>query len=127
MGRWQTLNTNPLIICDTGHNLDGIKLVLENINQVNYKQLHFVIGMVKDKDISKILGLLPQNAIYYFCAPQLERAKPANELRLEAKNFNLLGKDYKSVNEALLAAKEGTNQNDFIFIGGSTFVVAEVV
>ena len=127
MGRWQTLQKEPLIICDTGHNLDGIKLVLENINQVNYKQLHFVIGMVKDKDISKILSLLPQNAIYYFCAPQIERAKTAEELQLEAKKFGLIGYYYDGVKEALKEAKKNANKDDLIFIGGSTFVVAEVV
>jgi dihydrofolate synthase/folylpolyglutamate synthase len=127
MGRWQTLQSNPLIICDTGHNLDGMKLVLENINQVDYEQLHLVIGMVKDKDISKILALLPQNATYYFCAPNIERAKLALELKLEAKTFGLIGEDYPSVELAVLEAKKNANKNDFIFIGGSTFVVAEVV
>jgi dihydrofolate synthase/folylpolyglutamate synthase len=127
MGRWQTLQSNPLIICDTGHNLDGVKLVLENINQVDYEQLHLVIGMVKDKDISKILALFPQNATYYFCAPNIERAKPANELKTEALNFGLIGEAYESVTIALSTAKKNANKNDFIFIGGSTFVVAEVV
>jgi dihydrofolate synthase/folylpolyglutamate synthase len=127
MGRWQTLQSNPLIICDTGHNLDGMKLVLENINQVDYEHLHLVIGMVKDKDITKILALLPQSATYYFCAPKIERAKPASELKLEAKEFGLIGNDYQSVELAVLEAKKSANKNDFIFIGGSTFVVAEVV
>lgn len=127
MGRWQTLATNPLIICDTGHNLDGVKLVLENINQVNYQKLHLVIGMVKDKDIFKILSLFPKNATYYFCSPKLERAKPAPELQLEAQTFGLIGEAYESVDVALLVAKKNANKEDFIFIGGSTFVVAEVV
>jgi dihydrofolate synthase/folylpolyglutamate synthase len=127
MGRWQTLENNPLIICDTGHNLDGIKVVLENINQINYEKLHLIIGMVKDKDISKMLSLFPKNATYYFCSPNIERAKQATELQLEARNFGLIGDAYESVEQALLAAKKNANKKDFIFIGGSTFVVAEVV
>ncbi|MBC7654221.1 MAG: bifunctional folylpolyglutamate synthase/dihydrofolate synthase, partial [Oligoflexus sp.] len=97
MGRWQTLAENPLVICDTGHNEDGIKEVLNNINQTKFDHLHFVIGMVKDKDISKILSLLPTDATYYFCAPKLERAKPADQLKEEASKFNLKGLAYADV------------------------------
>jgi len=127
MGRWQTLNNNPLIICDTGHNEDGIREVMKNINLTPHQGLHMVIGMVKDKDISKILTLLPQSALYYFCQPDIPRAKPANELKTEAGEFGLSGDFYPSVNAALNAAKENAGINDLIFIGGSTFVVAEIV
>jgi dihydrofolate synthase/folylpolyglutamate synthase len=127
MGRWQTLRNDPLIICDTGHNEDGIREVMKNINLTPHQDLHMVIGMVKDKDISKILTLLPQSASYYFCQPDIPRAKPANELKTEAGEFGLNGDFYPSVNAALNAAKENAGINDLIFIGGSTFVVAEIV
>jgi dihydrofolate synthase/folylpolyglutamate synthase len=127
MGRWHTLNYNPQIICDTGHNEDGIREVMKNINLTPHKNLHMVIGMVKDKDISKILSLLPQKAFYYFCQPDIPRAKPANDLKLEASKFGLTGAFYPSVRAALHAAKENAGNNDLIFIGGSTFVVAEII
>lgn len=126
MGRWQTLQQNPLIICDTGHNEDGIKEVLKNIDATQHKKLHFVIGMVKDKEISKILNLLPKNASYYFCRPDLERAKPAEELQQEANSLGLNGKAYPNVLMAKNAAIDAANSDDLIFIGGSTFVVADL-
>ena len=127
MGRWQTLQEKPLVICDTGHNEDGIKEVLYNISLTPHQQLRMVIGMVKDKEISKILNLLPKNAIYYFCSPNLERAKPAGELQEEAFKFGLIGEAFPSVNSALFRAKTDAKDSDLIFVGGSTFVVAEVV
>ncbi len=126
-GRWQTLSTQPIVICDTGHNEDGIKEVLKNIAVTPFKKLHIVLGMVKDKDITKVLSLLPNYAQYYFCAPQLERAKPADELANEAAAVGLKGKVFQSVEKALASAKEEAAQDDLIFVGGSTFVVAEVV
>ncbi len=127
MGRWQTINSNPLVICDTGHNEDGIREVLKNINVLPYEKLHMVIGMVKDKDISNILKLLPVNATYYFCQPDIPRAKAAEELAAEAKILNLFGQVYPSVNEALKTAKKNACARDLVFVGGSTFVVAEVL
>lgn len=127
MGRWQIISKKPLIICDTGHNIDGINEVLKNIHSTPYKQLHMVIGMVKDKDARKILEILPKNASYYFCQPDLERAKPAVELALEGAAFGLNGGIYDSVQDALHAAKTNASEKDLIFIGGSTFVVAEVL
>jgi len=100
---------------------------MKNISITPHQNLHMVIGMVKDKDISKILTLLPQKAFYYFCQPDIPRAKPANELQLEAREFGLKGEYYTSVNAALDAAKENAENNDLIFIGGSTFVVAEII
>ncbi len=126
-GRWQTLQKKPLIICDTGHNQEGINEVLKNINNLIYNKLHIVIGMVSDKDTHKILSLLPQNASYYFCAPSLPRALPAQQLQADALLFGLLGDFYPSVNDALTVAKIKASDDDFIFVGGSTFVVAEVV
>ncbi len=127
MGRWQTLSKQPLIICDTGHNEDGIREVLKNIEVTPHDNLHIVMGMVKDKDISKILGLLPQTARYYFCQPNIPRAKPANELKIEAYAFNLMGESYETIPLALQTAKSQAAKDDLIFVGGSTFVVAEVV
>jgi len=126
-GRWQTISTDPLVICDTGHNEDGIREVLKNIDTVKYQKLHMVIGMVKDKDISKVLSLLPKNAFYYFCQPDLERAKPVEELAEEAAAFGLKGSIHTSVKDALKAAKEQAEKVDLIFVGGSTFVVAEAI
>jgi dihydrofolate synthase / folylpolyglutamate synthase len=127
MGRWQTLNTSPLVICDTGHNADGIKEVLENIAATPYENLHMVIGMVKDKDISRILRMLPKEARYYFCQPDIPRAKEAEALKAEAEAAGLNGQVYSSIRQALDAAKNAAGINDLIFLGGSTFVVAEVV
>lgn len=126
-GRWQTLSKNPLVICDTGHNKAGITEVVQNIQQTPHEQLHMVIGMVKDKDITAVLSLLPQNANYYFCQPELERALPAQELAKQAANFNLKGQVFNSVSTALAEAKLKAQPKDLIFVGGSTFVVAEII
>ena len=126
-GRWQTLSKNPLIICDTGHNKAGITEVIKNIESVNYQNLHMVIGMVKDKDIDGVLALLPKNATYYFCHPTLERALPANELATQAAKFKLKGETFQNVETALSRAKGRANPKDLIFVGGSTFVVAEIL
>lgn len=126
-GRWQTVSKKPLVICDTGHNKAGITEVLQNIKNTPYEQLHVVMGMVKDKDISGVLALLPTDATYYFCQPQLERALPATELATQALQFGLKGKTYTGVNEALTAAKQNAKPKDLVFVGGSTFVVAEMI
>lgn len=126
-GRWQTLGENPLIICDTGHNIGGITEVVQNINDTPHDQLHVVIGMVKDKDISGVLKLLPKEAHYYFCQPELERALPAAELAEEAKQYGLIGDVFPTVQFAFHAAKDNADSNDMVFVGGSTFVVAEVL
>lgn len=125
-GRWQTINENPLIICDTGHNEGGIREIVQQITQTKYHHLHMVIGMVKDKDVSKVLSLLPKEAMYYFCEASIPRAMPANELCAKAEDFGLKGVIFKNVNDAIQAAKENSSSNDFIFVGGSTFVVAEI-
>lgn len=126
-GRWQILGEHPLVICDTGHNLAGIQEVLANINATPHDQLHIVIGMLKDKDVTSVLELLPENAKYYFCQPDLERAMPAKELAEKASVFNLQGQVYQTVNSALSFAKTSAKPADMIFIGGSTFIVAEVL
>ncbi|PTQ94131.1 dihydrofolate synthase/folylpolyglutamate synthase [Mucilaginibacter yixingensis] len=126
-GRWQTLNEHPLTICDTGHNPDGIAEVLQNIASVPHQQLHFVIGMVNDKDISKVLNMLPKDAIYYFCRPDIPRGLDAGELQQQAATFSLKGETYPSVKDALKAAQANATDADLVFAGGSTFVVAEIV
>ncbi|WP_419800421.1 bifunctional folylpolyglutamate synthase/dihydrofolate synthase [Mucilaginibacter sp.] len=126
-GRWQVLGRNPLIICDTGHNPEGIAEVLINISATRYRHLHFVLGMVADKDSSKILSLLPQHATYYFCKPNIPRGLSAETLKHQAAGFSLQGDDFSSVKEALAAAKNNASPDDLIFAGGSTFVVAELV
>jgi dihydrofolate synthase/folylpolyglutamate synthase len=126
-GRWQTLQKTPLVICDTGHNEDGIKEVLKNIANTPHQNLHMVWGMVKDKDVRKILALLPKEASYYFCQPNIPRGKLAEELAKEAQQYELKGEAYASVAEAYQQALSNAKPNDLIFVGGSTFVVAEVL
>lgn len=127
MGRWQVLQHQPLVICDTGHNEDGINEVLKNIGLAKYNKLHFVLGIVNDKDIVTILKLLPKNATYYFCKANIPRGLDAQLLGEQAAKQNLLGNSYKTVKEAMKAAIKQAAANDLIFIGGSTFTVAEVV
>jgi dihydrofolate synthase / folylpolyglutamate synthase len=125
-GRWQKLGENPMMICDTGHNVDGVREVVEQLSQYQYKKLFIVLGMVKDKVRSEILALLPKEADYYFCQANIPRALEAHVLAHEALAFDLKGKVVPDVNEAIRQAKEKAGPDDFIFIGGSTFVVAEI-
>lgn len=125
-GRWQVLGNDPIVVCDTGHNEAGIKEVLNQLKCYPYKRLFIVFGMVKDKDVSKILMLLPKDAIYYFCMPKIPRALDAEILFQEAEKYGLKGIVEKDVNVALHKAKAAASQEDFIFIGGSTFVVSEL-
>lgn len=126
-GRWQSLGENPKIICDTGHNEAGISYVVKQIAQQTFKKLHMVIGFVKDKDVEQVLDLLPKEAIYYFCKPNIPRGLEVSVLKEMARRKGLIGKDFTSVEEALATAKKQAETSDFIFIGGSTFVVAEIV
>jgi dihydrofolate synthase/folylpolyglutamate synthase len=126
-GRWEVLSRRPLTICDTGHNPEGMQEVLQNITAIAYHKLHFVLGVVNDKDISKILTILPTNARYYFCKPDIPRGLDAQGLWLKAEGFGLHGDTYPSVRAALEAAQQAAGKDDLVFVGGSTFVVAEVV
>ncbi|WP_294348041.1 folylpolyglutamate synthase/dihydrofolate synthase family protein [uncultured Sphingobacterium sp.] len=126
-GRWQQLSKEPFVICDTGHNEDGIHEVLKNLASTNYDKLHFVIGAMRDKDLTHMLPHLPKDATYYFSAPDMPRALPASELRKEALGFGLNGLDFPSVTAAFDAAKNAYQQGNLIFVGGSNFVVAEVL
>lgn len=125
-GRWQQLGEKPLIYCDTAHNAEGIIEVLKIIETIPYNKLHIVFGMVKDKDIDSVLSLLPKNGTYYFCAAAIPRALDASTLATRAAALNLKGKTISKVSDAIKTAKSMAGPDDLIFIGGSTFVVAEV-
>lgn len=126
-GRWQTISKNPFMICDIGHNEDGIKEVIKNLKNEKYKNLHFILGVVNDKDVKAMLKQLPKNARYYFTNAKIARALPANELKTIASSYKLNGDAYSSVKKAISSAKKNYKQGDLIFVGGSNFVVAEVV
>ncbi|MBX2946917.1 MAG: bifunctional folylpolyglutamate synthase/dihydrofolate synthase [Cyclobacteriaceae bacterium] len=123
-GRWQQLGQAPLTVCDTGHNIDGVKMIVEQIETLDYRRLHMVWGMVKDKDREAILNVLPREACYYFCQANIPRALDAHTLANEAMEFMLMGEVVPDVNEALSKARSRASAEDLIFIGGSTFVVA---
>ncbi len=127
LGRWQYLGYNPRIICDTGHNKDGVEELVKQIEITPHQALHFVLGMVDDKDHSAILDLLPKNAIYYFTRAAIPRSMEAEKLELLASEHGLKGYAYLNPKCALEAAKKNAGANDLIFIGGSTFVVADVL
>lgn len=127
LGRWQVLRSKPLAIADTGHNQHGLKGVLEQIGLIKYQKLHVVLGMVSDKDIGPVLELFPKNAQYYFCKPSIPRGLEVSELVKIANFHGLYGEAFTSVEEAFNAALLQADEKDFIFVGGSTFVVAEVV
>jgi len=126
-GRWQILNYSPKVICDTAHNREGLSLVIKQLNTVSYDQLHIVFGVVDDKNLDTILPLFPKNAIYYFCKPNVVRGLDEEELKQKALLYSLLGQTYSSVNDAYQKSFLAAAKNDLIFVGGSTFVVAEVL
>ena len=126
-GRWQVLNRKPLTIADTGHNEDGIKQILMQLKQMKYKTLHFVLGFVNDKDYEKILNMLPKKAVYYFCKANIPRALDENTLADTAAKYKLKGLPYPTVKKALRSAQKNAGKNDLVFVGGSTFVVADVL
>lgn len=126
-GRWQTLSEKPLVIADTGHNEDGIKEVMENLKRYPFNKLHIVLGMVNDKELGKILKLFPKDAIYYFCKASIPRALDEHELSALAKKAGLIGATFKTVPEALAKAKKQAKVKDLIFVGGSTFTVADAL
>ena len=127
MGRWQQLRSAPKVICDTAHNKHGLQIVLGQVKSEQYDKLHMVIGVVNDKDLAKILPLFPTNAKYYFCRPNIFRGLDAEILQAEAAHFDLIGEIYRSVSEAYAAALQNAATTDFVYVGGSTFVVAEVL
>ena len=125
-GRWDILGQNPLIVADTGHNPDGFSQVLQQIRQTEYKKLHLVLGFVNDKDVKSVLQMFPPDAAYYFTQPDVPRRMPVDELKQFVPK-NLQASYFESVVEALTAAQKAASNDDMIFVGGSTFVVAEVI
>jgi dihydrofolate synthase/folylpolyglutamate synthase len=127
MGRWQTLHTRPTILCDTGHNVGGIQYIAQQLRMLTYKRLRIVIGMVNDKDLHTVLSLLPREAQYYFTQASVKRARPAGELKAMAAEFGLQGEAWPNVEAALKAARADADENDLIFVGGSSFIVADLL
>ena len=126
-GRWEILQDHPKVICDVAHNKEGLGYVVKQIKEENYNNLHIVFGVVNDKDLNSIVPLMPQNATYYFCKPNIERGLDAKKLHEVFNDFGFIGNAYTSVSEALTKAKSIANPDDLIYVGGSTFVVAEIV
>jgi len=126
-GRWQQLGENPKVICDTAHNAHGLSIVLNQLKKEQFEQLHIVLGVVNDKDLDEILPLFPKNAIYYFCKPNIPRGLDSAILSIKATEFNLVGEIYNSVSNAYQSAIKNASSKDLIYIGGSTFVVAEIL
>ena len=126
-GRWQQIYENPKVICDTAHNKEGLQIVLNQIQKEEFKLLHFVLGFVNDKDLDNILPLFPKKAKYYFCKPNIPRGLNVEVVQQKANEFGLIGSSYSSISEAYQVALKAANNDDFIYIGGSTFVVAEVL
>lgn len=126
-GRFQILSKRPLIIADSGHNPEGVKAVIKQMGQISALQKHFVLGMVNDKDIRSVLSLMPADGIYYFAKANIPRGLDAEQLMTAAAEYGLTGEAYASVPQALQKAKQNAGPNDLIFIGGSTFTVAEVL
>jgi len=125
-GRWQILGEHPKIICDTAHNREGLILVMSQLTKEIFENLHLVLGVVNDKDLENILELMPKEAKYYFCKPDIPRGLSAELLKIEASKQGLLGEVFDSVALAYQNALKNATANDLIFIGGSTFVVAEL-
>jgi dihydrofolate synthase/folylpolyglutamate synthase len=126
-GRWQVLQENPKVICDTAHNAHGLEIVMNQLKKEKFNQLHIVLGVVNDKDLDSVLPLFPKNAIYYFCKPKIERGLEAKFLKEKAVSYNLKGNTYNSVSIAYKNALANCTAKDLIYIGGSTFVVAEII
>jgi len=136
MGRWQTIGTEPLTICDTGHNVGGMQYIVKQLQETPHKRLHIVIGMVSDKDVSTVLSMLPKDATYYFTQASVKRAMPAEELAKKASALHLSNSSpfqpftfstFNDVPSAYLAAKQNASAEDLVFVGGSTFVVADLL
>ena len=127
MGRWQKLQEHPTMICDTGHNKGGIQYIVEQLAAQKYQRLHIIIGMVNDKDISGVIAMLPKDAIYYFTKASVSRALPETEVQRLAAEAGLKGDIYPTVSEAVKAVQTASSPDDFIFVGGSTFIVADLL
>ena len=127
LGRWQVLRTEPKVVCDTAHNSHGLKIVLNQIQKEQFETLYFVLGVVNDKDLDEVLPLFPKYAKYYFCKPNVLRGLDAELLQKKASTFGLIGDVCNSVTDAYLRALKVAKKKDFVYIGGSNFVVAEII
>lgn len=133
MGRWQTLQKSPRVVCDTGHNIGGFRWIVKQLKKVSFKinnvggSMRIVFGMVNDKDISGVLSIMPKDATYYFCQASVKRALPHDEIRQIASKYGLRGKSYPTVKIAYEMALKDADSNDFIYVGGSSFVVADLL
>lgn len=127
MGRWQKLHDNPKVICDTGHNVGGIQYIVKQLELQEYSDLRIVMGMVNDKDISTVLSMMPKDAIYYFTQASVKRALPCEEFRKKAQEYGLEGNCYPTVEQAYNAALKDSDEKDMIFVGGSSFIVADLL
>ncbi len=126
-GRWQRINDIPKVICDTGHNIGGIQYIVRQLNSEKYRTLRIVIGMVNDKDINGVLSILPQDAIYYFTQASIPRALPSQEMMQKGLAHGLIGTHFPTVKEAYKKAINDSDPSDLIFVGGSTFIVADLL
>jgi len=127
MGRWQILGRKPLTICDTAHNKGGLQYIFRHLSTLPHQRLHFVFGMVSDKDVDAVLSMMPKDAVYYFTQASVQRAMPADEVCKRAEAHHLYGTTYADVPSAYLAAKQNATAKDIIYIGGSTFIVADLL
>lgn len=127
MGRWQKIQDNPRVVCDAGHNIGGIRYIAKQLKAVKCNKLRIVFGMVSDKDITAVLAMMPQDATYYFTQASIKRAMPAEELMLKAKSYGLLGTYHTTVHDAMQVAITESCNDDFIFVGGSCFIVADLL
>lgn len=125
-GRWEVIQHNPTLVLDVGHNEDGVKQIVHQLNNSSFHHLHIIIGMVKDKEINKVLALLPKHAVYYFTKAQIPRALDETLLQEKASNYNLNGETFTDVNSAIASAKQKAAKDDLILVCGSVFLVGEV-
>lgn len=126
-GRWDVLQEHPRVICDTAHNKEGLVLAFKQLKKEEFLNLHIVLGVVNDKDLERVLPLFPKNANYYFCKPDVPRGLEAEDLKLKAAEYSLEGKVFETVKGAYETALAEALDEDLVFVGGSNFVVAEVV
>ena len=126
-GRWEKIEENPITICDTGHNVNGLEYIVKQLQQQKFEKLHIVFGMVNDKDIEGVLSIMPKDATYYFCQASVKRAMPSQQLKTLAEAHELKGNTFANVLDAYNSARQNASQNDFIYIGGSSFVVADLI
>ena len=127
LGRWQVLNQEPMVVADITHNAEGFRYAVEQIGATNYQNFHFVLGFVKGKKLEDIFSMLPKDAIYYFCTPSINRAEQLSVLEYLAEKHKLHSKTFSTIIQAYESAVENAKKKDFIFVGGSTFVVAEIL